>query len=105
MQPWAAKRCDAIGCGKGTLGRAVDDSMDPYITSCAPFGIPRLMNHVGPFEILQSPDGCSCCSKRVTRCAKSGPMVAGHPVDSISPGWGTRLATGTETLWSWTPSA
>src|ERR1700674_4556010 len=54
MQPWAAKRCDAIGCGKGTLGRAVDDTMDPYITSCAPFGIPRLMNHVGPFEILQS---------------------------------------------------
>src|SRR6202171_2300535 len=45
MQPWAAKRCDAVGCGKGTLGRAVDDSMDPYITSCAPFGIPRLMNH------------------------------------------------------------
>src|SRR6266566_4870164 len=23
MQPWAAKRCDAIGCGKGQLGRAV----------------------------------------------------------------------------------
>ncbi len=65
MQPWAAKRCDAIGCGKGQLGRAVDDSMDPYITSCAPFGIPRLMN----------------------------------------PGWGTRLATGRETFWSWTRSA
>src|SRR5882762_11063329 len=55
MQPWAAKRCDAIGCGKGTLGRAVDDSMDPYITSGAPSGIRRLMNHVGQFESLQYP--------------------------------------------------
>src|SRR3981081_2383652 len=55
MQPWAAKRCDAVGCGKGQLGRAVDDSMDPYITSCAPFGIPRVLNNVAPFEILQTP--------------------------------------------------
>src|SRR5260370_13443790 len=55
MQPWAVKRCDLVGCGKGTLGRAVDDTMDPYITSCAPFCIPRLMNHVGPFEIIQTP--------------------------------------------------
>jgi hypothetical protein len=54
MQTWAAKRCELVGCGTGPLGRANDDNMDPYLTSCAPYGIPRLMNHVGPFEILQS---------------------------------------------------
>src|ERR1700682_702289 len=52
MQPWAAKRCELVGCGTGPLGRANDDAMDPYLTSCAPYGIPRLMNNVGPFEIF-----------------------------------------------------
>jgi len=105
MQPWAAKRCDAIGCGKGTLGRAVDDSMDPYITSCAPFGIPRLMNHVGPFEILQSPGRVLMLFETGNSLRQIWTVVADIPSISISPGWGTRLATGTETLWSWTPSA
>src|ERR1700688_12263 len=51
MQPWAAKRCELVGCGTGPLGRANDDNMDPYLTSCAPNGIPRLIHHGGPFEI------------------------------------------------------
>ena len=86
MQPWAAKRCDAIGCGKGTLGRAVDDTMDPYITSCAPFGIPRLMNHAGPFEVLQTPG-------RVLMLFETGNSIRqiwmdgrGHPED-LDPSW------------------
>jgi hypothetical protein len=54
MLPWAVRRCQLIGCGTGPQGRANDDNMDPYLTSCAPFGFPRLMNHVEPFEILQS---------------------------------------------------
>src|SRR5882757_4588729 len=29
MQPWAAKRCDLVGCGTGPLGRANDDGRDP----------------------------------------------------------------------------
>src|SRR5260221_13355740 len=34
MQPWAAKRCELVGCGTGPLGRANDANMDPYLTSC-----------------------------------------------------------------------
>ena len=91
MRPWAAKRCDAVGCGKGTLGRAVDDSMDPYITSCAPFGIPRLMNHVGPFEILQS-------AGRVLMLFETGNSMRqiwtdgrGHPTDLDSTWMGDSI--------------
>ena len=86
MQPWAAKRCDAIGCGKGTLGRAVDDSMDPYITSCAPFGIPRLMNHVGPFEILQTPGRVLMLFETGNSLRQIWTDGRGHPAD-LDPTW------------------
>ncbi len=86
MQPWAAKRCELVGCGTGTLGRANDDLMDPYITSCAPFGIPRMMNHVSPFEILQT-------RNRVIMLFESGNSIRqiwmdgrGHPAD-WDPTW------------------
>jgi len=86
MQPWAAKRCELVGCGTGTLGRANDDLMDPYITSCAPFGIPRMMNHVSPFEILQT-------KNRVIMLFESGNSIRqiwmdgrGHPAD-WDPTW------------------
>lgn len=86
MQPWAAKRCELVGCGTGPLGRANDDNMDPYLTSCAPYGIPRLMNHVGPFEILQS-------KNRVLMLFETGNAMRqiwmdgrGHPED-LDPSW------------------
>jgi hypothetical protein len=86
MQPWAAKRCELVGCGTGPLGRANDDNMDPYLTSCAPYGIPRLMNHVGPFEILQS-------KNRVLMLFETGNAIRqiwmdgrGHPED-LDPSW------------------
>jgi hypothetical protein len=86
MQPWAAKRCELVGCGTGQLGRANDDGMDPYLTSCAPYGIPRLMNHVGPFEILQS-------KGRVLMLFETGNAIRqiwtdgrGHP-DDLDPSW------------------
>jgi hypothetical protein len=86
MQPWAAKRCELVGCGTGPLGRANDDNMDPYLTSCAPYGIPRLMNHVGPFEILQS-------KGRVLMLFETGNSIRqiwmdgrGHPAD-LDPSW------------------
>jgi hypothetical protein len=86
MQPWAAKRCDAIGCGKGQLGRAVDDSMDPYITSCAPFGIPRLMNHAGPFEILQTPGRVLMLFETGNSLRQIWTDGRGHPAD-LDPTW------------------
>jgi hypothetical protein len=86
MQPWAAKRCALVGCGTGPLGRANDDNMDPYLTSCAPYGIPRLMNHVGPFEILQG-------KSRVLIVFETGNAIRqiwtdgrGHP-DDLDPSW------------------
>jgi hypothetical protein len=86
MQPWAAKRCELVGCGTGPLGRANDDNMDPYLTSCAPYGIPRLMNHVGPFEILQG-------KNRVLMVFETGNALRqiwtdgrGHPED-LDPSW------------------
>jgi len=86
MQPWAAKRCELVGCGTGPLGRANDDNMDPYLTSCAPYGIPRLMNHVGPFEILQA-------KNRVLMLFETGNAMRqiwmdgrGHPED-LDPSW------------------
>src|SRR5260370_8844298 len=86
MQPWAAKRCDLVGCGKGTLGRAVDDTMDPYITSCAPFGIPRLMNHVGPFEILQTPVRVLMLFETANSLRQIWTDGRGHPAD-LDPTW------------------
>jgi len=86
MQPWAAKRCELVGCGTGALGRANDDNMDPYLTSCAPYGLPRLMNHVGPFEILES-------KARVLVLFETGNAIEqiwtdgrGHPED-LDPSW------------------
>lgn len=91
MQPWAAKRCDAIGCGKGQLGRAVDDSMDPYITSCAPFGIPRLMNHVGPFEILQTPGRVLMMFETGNSQRQIWTDGRGHPADLDSTWMGNSI--------------
>jgi hypothetical protein len=86
MQSWAAKRCELVGCGTGQLGRANDDGMDPFLTSCAPYGLPRLMNHVGPFEILQS-------KNRVLVLFETGNAIEqiwtdgrGHPED-LDPSW------------------
>jgi hypothetical protein len=86
MLPWAAKRCELVGCGTGPLGRANDDNMDPFLTSCAPYGIPRLMNHVGPFEILES-------KTRVLMLFETGNAIRqiwtdgrGHP-DDLDPSW------------------
>ena len=86
MQPWAVKRCELVGCGTGPLGRANDDNMDPYLSSCAPYGLPRLMNHVGPFEILQS-------KGRVLVLFETGNSIEqiwtdgrGHPED-LDPSW------------------
>jgi hypothetical protein len=91
MQPWAAKRCDAIGCGKGTLGRAVDDTMDPYITSCAPFGIPRLMNHAGPFEILQTPGRVLMLFETGNSQRQIWTDGRGHPADLDSTWMGNSI--------------
>ena len=86
MQPWAIKHCELVGCGTGPLGRANDDSRDPFLTSCAPYGIPRLMNYVEPFEILQTPG-------RVIMLFEGGNAVRqiwtdgrGHPAD-LDPSW------------------
>jgi hypothetical protein len=86
MQPWAAKRCEIVGCGTGPLGRANDDAMDPFLTSCAPYGIPRLMNNVGPFEVLQG-------KNRVLMLFETGNSIRqiwmdgrGHPED-LDPSW------------------
>jgi hypothetical protein len=86
MQPWAAKRCEIVGCGTGPLGRANDDAMDPFLTSCAPYGIPRLMNNVGPFEVLQG-------KNRVLMVFETGNAIRqiwmdgrGHPED-LDPSW------------------
>ena len=91
MQPWAAKRCDAIGCGKGTLGRAVDDTMDPYITSCAPFGIPRLMNHAGPLEILQTPGRVLMLFETGNSQRQIWTDGRGHPADLDSTWMGNSI--------------
>jgi len=86
MQPWAAKRCELVGCGTGTLGRANDDQMDPNLSSCAPLGIPRILNNVAPFEILQA-------KNRVIMLFESGNSIRqiwmdgrGHPAD-WDPTW------------------
>ena len=86
MQPWAVKRCEMIGCAKGPAGRAKDDTMDPYLISCAPFGVPRLMNHVDPFEIIQS-------KTRVLMIFETGNSIRqiwtdgrAHPSD-LDPSW------------------
>jgi len=86
MQPWAAKRCELVGCGTGPLGRANDDSRDPYLTSCAPFGIPRLLNHLDPFEIFEA-------KGRIIMFFETGNSVRqiwidgrGHPAD-LDPTW------------------
>ena len=86
MQAWAVKRCELVGCGTGPLGRANDDNMDPYLASCAPYGLPRLMNHVGPFEILQS-------TNRVLILFETGNSIEqiwtdgrSHPED-LDPSW------------------
>ena len=56
MKPWAAQRCEAIGCGKGSPpGRAKDETADPMLASCPQLGILRLLNHSSPFEIFQVP--------------------------------------------------
>ncbi|HXC32789.1 MAG TPA: hypothetical protein VNZ56_09965 [Verrucomicrobiae bacterium] len=86
MQAWAVKRCELVGCGTGQLGRANDDGMDPFLASCAPYGLPRLMNHVGPFEILQN-------KSRVLILFETGNAIEqiwtdgrGHPED-LDPSW------------------
>jgi hypothetical protein len=86
MQPWAAKRCELVGCGTGALGRANDDNMDPYLTSCAPYGIPRLMNHVGPFEILQSKNRVLILFETNNAIRQIWMDGRGHPED-LDPSW------------------
>ena len=86
MQPWAAKRCELVGCGTGALGRANDDNMDPYLTSCAPYGIPRLMNHVGPFEILQGKDRVLILFETNNAIRQIWMDGRGHPAD-LDPSW------------------
>ena len=86
MQPWAAKRCELAGCGTGALGRANDDNMDPYLTSCAPYGIPRLMNHVGPFEILQSKNRVLILFETNNAIRQIWMDGRGHPED-LDPSW------------------
>ena len=55
MQPWAAQRCKEVGCGIGEDTRALDENADPTLVSCAPYGVPRLLNSSTPFEIFQVP--------------------------------------------------
>jgi len=86
MQPWAVKRCELVGCGTGPLGRANDDNMDPYLTSCAPYGIPRLMNHVGPFEILQSKNRVLILFETNNAIRQIWMDGRGHPED-LDPSW------------------
>ena len=86
MQPWAAKRCELVGCGTGALGRANDDNMDPYLASCAPYGIPRLMNHVGPFEILQSKTRVLILFETNNAIRQIWMDGRGHPED-LDPSW------------------
>ena len=86
MQPWAAKRCELIGCGTGPLGRANDDSMDPFLTSCAPYGIPRLMNYVEPFEILQTPGRIIMLFEGGNALRQIWTDGRGHPAD-LDPSW------------------
>ena len=86
MQPWAKKRCDLVGCGTGPLGRANDDGMDPYLTSCAPYGLPRLMNHVGPFEILQSKSRVLVLFETNNSIEQIWTDGRGHPED-LDPSW------------------
>lgn len=86
MQPWAAKRCELVGCGTGALGRANDDNMDPYLSSCAPYGIPRLMNHVGPFEILQSKNRVLIIFETNNAIRQIWMDGRGHPED-LDPSW------------------
>jgi len=86
MQPWAVKRCELVGCGTGPLGRANDDNMDPYLTSCAPYGIPRLMNHVGPFEILQSKNRVLILFETTNAIRQIWMDGRGHPED-LDPSW------------------
>jgi hypothetical protein len=86
MQPWAARRCELVGCGTGPLGRANDDNMDPYLTSCAPYGIPRLMNHVGPFEILQSKNRVLILFETTNAIRQIWMDGRGHP-EELDPSW------------------
>src|SRR5690242_15561220 len=44
MQPWAAQRCKDVGCGIGEDTRVLDENADPTLVSCAPYGVPRLLN-------------------------------------------------------------
>ena len=86
MQPWAAKRCELVGCGTGPLGRANDDNMDPFLTSCAPYGIPRLMNHVGPFEVFQSKDRVMMVFETGNTFRQIWTDGRAHPAD-LDPSW------------------
>jgi len=86
MQPWAIKRCELVGCGTGPLGRANDDSRDPFLTSCAPYGIPRLMNYVGPFEILQTPGRVIMLFEGGNALRQIWTDGRGHPAD-LDPSW------------------
>ena len=86
MQPWAIKRCELIGCGTGPLGRANDDSRDPFLASCAPYGIPRLMNYVEPFEILQTPGRVIMLFEGGNALRQIWTDGRGHPAD-LDPSW------------------
>ena len=86
MQPWAAKRCELVGCGTGPLGRANDDSRDPFLTSCAPYGIPRLMNYVEPFEILQTPGRVLMLFEGGNALRQIWTDGRGHPAN-LDPSW------------------
>jgi len=86
MQPWAAKRCELVGCGTGPLGRANDDSRDPFLTSCAPYGIPRLMNYVEPFEILMTPGRVLMLFEGGNALRQIWTDGRGHPAD-LDPSW------------------
>ncbi len=68
------------------LGRANDDNMDPYLTSCAPYGIPRLMNHVGPFEILQSKNRVLILFETNNAIRQIWMDGRGHP-EELDPSW------------------
>jgi hypothetical protein len=86
MQPAAAEKCKAIGCGTGDRGGPPEQMVDPVIARCAPPGFPRILQNAEPMEIFQIPGRMFMRFEHIAGMREIWTDGRGHPKD-VDPTW------------------
>ena len=104
MTPWAEEKYKANKPNVGPRSVSLAETNDP-IMQCAPPGVPRVYLIRGaPLEIANIPGRVLMIFEYDHFVRKIFTDGREHPADLSPRGWEMRLASGTATRWSWTPS-